>query len=376
MIRFSFLSFLLVFFFLNACNKKTTSQKKPITIQYVVPVKKDIPIYKEYVGQTYGKSDVQVVARVEGIITSMHYKEGEFIQKGKLLYTIDPLQYKTKVDEAQGALDQAQSEFVNAQENLKRIKPLAEMKAVSQRELDEAIARVNSANAKVQSMKASLKNQNIRLDYCHVLAPVSGVIGISPVKVGDYISPLNGKSTLNTISDVSEMRIRFSITENEYLNYTQSLKGKDTLTNNQLNQLELWLSNGEMYPYKGKINFKDRSIDPTTGAMTIESTFPNPEKLLIPGLYVKVRIQVQNLKETIAIPQRAVKEIQGMYQVNIINDKNELELRIVKVGDRVGDDWIIWSGLKGNERVAILGSNFLVPGTVVDPLLVVKDSIQ
>jgi len=347
-------------------------KKEPVQIQFVTPAKSNLPVFDEYVGQTFGKSDVQVTSRVEGVVTKIYYKEGDPVKKDQLLYSIDPIEYQTKVDQANGELERAKSELVNAEENLKRIKPLADMNAVSKRDLDEAIAKANAAKAKVKAQEAVKAGQQISLNYTNVHAPIAGVIGISNALEGDYVSPIGTKSVLNTISDISTIRVRFTITENEYLKFADQKvstgEGKSKF------KLSLILSNETVYPYTGTINFKDRRIDPATGSMTIEAMFENPNKLLIPGQYVRVRIQTSEIENAITVPQQAVREIQGIFQVYIIDNQNKLQVRIVKVGEKTKGKWVITEGLTGAERVALLGNNFLTINTVVDPIQAKTDS--
>jgi membrane fusion protein, multidrug efflux system len=369
-LRIYFISLTLIFFSCNSSDE--TAKKEPIQIQFVLPTTSTLPLFNEYVGQTLGKSDVQVTTRVEGIVTKVHFKEGSQITKGQLLYTIDPTAYQTKVDEADGELEKAKAELVNAQENLKRIRPLADMNAVSKRDLDEAIAKEKSAKAQVRAHEAIKNSQVIELNYCNITASISGVIGISNAKEGDYVAPHGTKSNLNTISDVTQIRVRFSITENEYLEFNE----KRSATSKQRDsvKLSLILSNGNLYPYTGTLNFKDRSIDPTTGSMTIEALFENPNHLLIPGQYVRVRFQSEEIKNAITIPQQAVREIQGIFQVYIIDEQNKLQVRVVKIGQKTNGLWVITDGLTGNERIALLGNNFLTINTVVAPIQAKTDS--
>ena len=364
--------FLQTLLLISCSSSEQVGEKKPIQIQFVTPSKSNLPVFSEYVGQTFGKSDVQIPARVDGVIEKVHYKEGDPVKKGQLLYTIDPVEYQTKVDEADGELEKAKSELVNAQEDLKRIKPLADMNAVSKRDLDEAIAKEKSARAKVVAQQAVKNSQQIQVSYCNVLAPVSGIIGINNAKEGAYVSRVGDRSVLNTISDVSMIRVRFTITENEYLKFAEK-KAAQKPGAEKL-KLSLILSNDQVYPYTGTINFNDRSIDPTTGSMTIEALFENPDRLLIPGQYVRVRIQTSKIDNAITVPQQAVREIQGIFQVFIIDEKNKLQVRIVKVGEKVDGTWVITEGLTGTERIALLGNNFLTINTVVDPIQAKTDS--
>lgn len=212
------------------------------------------------------------------MIESLNFKEGSIVSKGQLLYTIDPLPYQAKVNQAEGVLAESKAKLAKAKSDLDMIEPLAKMNAVSQRELAYARSAFNAANAQIKTSEASLENARIELGYCRITAPISGLIGISKVRVGDYVRP-GAISVLNTISDLGDVRVRFTISEQEFLRIFREINKKDSNLKGVGQSISLKLSDGSIYPQKGKVSFADRQIDPTTGAITFEAAFPNPDKL-------------------------------------------------------------------------------------------------
>ncbi|MGL2987918.1 efflux RND transporter periplasmic adaptor subunit [Flavobacterium sp. RSSA_27] len=356
---------LLGLFILGSCGKKEQQAPPPLSAPFITITPKDVPIYKEFAGQTFGDLDIELTARVDGILTAIHFTEGQKVSKGQLLYSIDPLEYNTKVEQIKGQVASSQSALVNAEEELKRIKPLADMNAVSKRELDAAVARAKAAKSNLESVTATLKNQQLERSYCDIISPIDGVIGISNVRVGDYISRLGNNAKLNTVSRLSQVRVRFTISESEFLDYRKKV---DLTAKKEQSNMELLLSDGSTHPYKGRLSLTDAKIDPTTGTMTIECIFPNPNNILRAGQFSKVRTMVENQHNAIAIPQKAVTEIQGIFQVLIIDKENKIQNRIVEVGQKVGKEWTILKGLQSGDRVAIVGSLMYQPGTVVTPV--------
>lgn len=238
----------------------------------------NVRLESEYTGQTFGQSDIQINPRVDGVIESLNFKEGSIVSKGQLLYTIDPLPYQAKVNQAEGVLAESKAKLAKAKSDLDMIEPLEKMNAVSQRELAYARSAFNAANAQIKASEASLENARIELGYCRITAPISGLIGISKVRVGDYVRP-GAISVLNTISDLGDVRVRFTISEQEFLRIFREINKKDSNLKRVGQSISLKLSDGSIYPQKGKVSFADRQIDPTTGAITFEAAFPNPDKL-------------------------------------------------------------------------------------------------
>ncbi|MCX6183849.1 MAG: efflux RND transporter periplasmic adaptor subunit [Flavobacterium sp.] len=355
--------------------KKEAAPEKSVAMQapFVTVEAKDVPIYTEYAAQTSGDIDLDLVSRVDGTLTGIHFKDGQFVKKGQLLYTIDPLPYETQVEQVRGQVAMAQSRLANAQEELNRIKPLAEMNAVSKRELDAATANFQAAKANYSSASASLKNQQLEKSYCQITALMDGIIGISKVEVGDYISRMSATSKLNTLSKLDVVGAKFTVSETQYLQHVKALKAGDK---NAFDQIEMVLSDGTVHPYKGKLDYADNRIDPTTGTMTVKASFPNPDKTLRSGQFCKVRFASHTEKNALVVPQKAVTEMQGIFQVNTLNEKNVLEVKIVEVGSKVDENWVITKGLHSGDRVAIIGNQFMQPGMPVVPVPYVAEPLK
>lgn len=348
-----------------ACKQKAEEPKTlpPLAMQVVTVVQQDVPLYTEFVGQTFGLSDVEITSRVEGWITSMNYQEGGEVKKGQVLYTVDPLPYQNKLDQSRGNLAEARTMLEKARADLNRIRPLAEMKAVSQRELVAAEAQFGAAQARVQAVEANVRNAQLELGYTQIKAPISGTIGISKVRVGDYVNPI--RSVLNTVSQINTIRVRFTLAENEMFRLYRLTKQKNNSSVNQ--DVEMILGDGSPYPMKGTINFTDRQVDPTTGALTFDASFPNPDKLLRPGQYVKVRLLTEQRSSAMLVPQRAISELQGQNQVFVVGDSNKVSMKLIQTGPKYGRYTVVESGLQPGEKVVLGGTAMLRNGSVIVP---------
>ena len=355
-----------LFGILFSCKKDTAVTRNPLEVPVTEVKELSVNLETEYTGQTYGQSDIQINPRVDGVILSLNFKEGGMVSKGQLLYTIDPLPLQAKVDEARADLASAQADLAKTKSDLEMVEPLAKINAVSQRELVEAKSSYEASLAKTKATQASLENAQIRLGYCRVLAPISGLIGISNVRVGDYVQP-GPNSILNTISDLGDMRVRFTISEQEFLRIFREVTSENSLLKGVGDAITLILSDGSEYPETGKVSFADRQIDPTTGAMTFEAAFPNPKKILRPGQYVKVKVVTDVRKDALLIPQRAVLEMQGIYQVYVLGDSSKVNLQIIKTGPSYKDGYVIESGLNKGDKVAFGGTQLLRNGSVITP---------
>lgn len=352
-----------------SCKKETPPSPKPLEISVTTVLQQDVNLESEYTGQTFGQSDIQINPRVDGVIESMNFKEGSFVKKGQVLYTIDPLPYQAKLNEAQGIAAESQARLAKTKSDLDMITPLAKMNAVSQRELVSAKSAYSASLAQIKASDASVQNAKIELGYCQILAPISGLIGISKVRVGDYVRP-GAVSILNTISDLGDVRVRFTISEQEFLRLFREFSKPNSALKGSGAIVTIKLSDGSVYPEKGKVSFADRQIDPSTGAITFEAAFPNPDKLLRPGQYVKVSLLTDIRKEAIVIPQRAVIEVQGIYQVYVVGNDNKVQMQIVKPGPSVKNGYIIEEGLKPGDKIAMGGTSLLKNGSVITPKIV------
>lgn len=352
--------------FLISCKKEVAPEANPLEIAIIEVLQQDVRLESEYTGQTFGQSDIQINPRVDGVIESLNFKEGTVVTKGELLYTIDPLPYQAKVNEAEGSLAESQARLAKAKSDLQMVEPLAKMNALSQRELVAAKEAYNASVARMNASAASLDNARIELGYCKITAPITGLIGISKVRVGDYIRP-GALSVLNTISDLGDVRVRFTISEQEYLRIFRELNKENSTLKGVGESITLKLSDGSIYPQLGKVSFADRQIDPSTGAITFEAAFPNPDKLLRPGQYVKIGVVTDVRKNAIVIPQRAVVEMQGIYQVYVLGADNKVEMKIITPGPSFKDGYVVEDGLKAGDKIAFGGTSLLKSGSTIIP---------
>lgn len=328
-----------------------------------------VPIFEEWVGQTLGSADIEIRARVTGFIDAVHFEDGSRIKEGDLLYSIDPSELQQKVAAAQAELAQAQTLYADAAATLARYRPLAAMNAVSARDLDEAVAREGAAANQVKASEAGVKVAEINLGYASVRAPIAGYIGISQVKVGDLVSPM-GNSLLNTVSAIDTIHVRFSISEREYLEYTRRAgAGADRpATDPDAMPLKLILADGSVHPHDGRLVSIDRGVDPTTGTLMVEAAFANPEGVLRPGLFARVRAVTDTRKDAVLVPQRAVRELQGQFQVLVAGEGDTVEVRTVQLGPRIGNEWLVEQGLRPGDRVILAGTQRLQAGAKIVPM--------
>lgn len=367
-VRSSILLFLTVLVFLSSCKDKEVQQAPPPEIKVVEVIQKEVPIYKEYVGQVYGFKDIPIRARVDGYLMGIHFKEGFSVKKGQLLYTIDPQPYQAKVAESMGQLAKAKTELVRADNELKRIEPLAEMNAVSQSDLDAAKAEFGAAQASVEAAEASLRLSKINLSYTNVKSPIRGLIGKTQAKEGEYVGKSPNPVILNTVSRIDNIRVEFFITEAEYLHYFRQLSIETE--EHEKTTLELILADGSMHKYKGVIDFIDRNVDPTTGAILLQASFPNPEKLIRPGQYAKIKALVYTDRNALIIPQRAVIEMQGKYSVFVVNNESIIENRAIEINGFYDDYYIVSKGLEQDEKIVVDGLQKVRPEIKVNATLV------
>lgn len=351
-----------------ACGRGPGPAGPPVPKVPVITVaSSDVPIYSEWVGQTRGEADIEIRARVAGFIEAIHFEDGSPVKAGDLLYSIDPSELEQTRAAAQAGLAQAETLYADAASNLARYRPLAAMNAVSQRDLDEAVAREGAARNQVKAAKAQLRVAEINLGYASVRAPISGQIGISKVKVGDLVSPTSA-SLLNTVSAIDNVHVRFAISEREYLDYSRRF-GTDVKAPDDPKAvpLQLVLADGVVYPQPGRVISIDRGVDSTTGTLQLEAAFPNPDRLLRPGLFARVRAATEQRSGAVLVPQRAVTELQGRYQVFVLDKDNKVEVRAVETGPRIGGDWLIEQGVKPGDRLVLAGLQRLRAGMQVEP---------
>ena len=351
----------------SSCKEEEKKSDVSPDVNVVVAGKENIPVYNEYVGQVYGLSDVNIDPRVQGWITGIYFKEGSLVQKGSLLYTIDDQPFINSVDAAKAEVARTQTQMDNRKSELDRVKPLAEMNALSQRDLDDANAAYTSAQNEVKIAESRLANAQIELGYTRITAPITGIIGISKVQVGDYVKQLSAGSGINTVSSLGDVRVRFPISENDYLNFQREYKKDPKANNFREVPVELILGDGSVFGEKGNLQLTNRQIDPNTGSILIQAIFKNSAGVLRPGQYVKVRFRSGEFKNAILIPQQSVNQLQNVFQVFLLTDSNKLKPTLIKVGSRVGSNWIVTDGIKEGDKIVIVGSTFLNPTMVVRP---------
>jgi membrane fusion protein (multidrug efflux system) len=356
-----------------SCAEKKQQTLPPPEIPVVEVIQKDVPIYNEFVGQVYGLSDIPIRARVSGFLDGIHFEEGTRVTKGQLLYSIDPEPFQSKVATQESHLAEARTELAKAKSDLDRIAPLAKINAVSKMDLDAAQANYDAALAYVDAQKSNLHYSNINLSYCWIKSPINGIIGKTNAREGEFVGQDPNPVILNTVSTVDTIRVEFYLTEADYIRlareFNQSNKDKKKDKVGAENNLSLILADGSSFNNKGYVNFLNREVDPQTGSLLVQATFPNPEKLLRPGQYAKVVVKMKNVKDALLVPQRCTSEIQGQYSVFVVGADNKVASKQVVVEERVGDMFIVKEGVKAGDRIVIDALQKVSSGMEVVPKL-------
>jgi len=361
----------------SSCKEEAETKKAPpAEITVVSVISKDVPIYKEYVGQTYGIYDIPIRARVQGFLEGIHFEEGSRVHKGDHLYSIDPQSYKANLAARRSDIAQAKTQMVKAESDLNRYKPLAEQNAVSQSDLDNAQAQYDASKANVDAAQANYELANIELGYTEIYSPIDGIIGKTKAKVGEFVGQNPNPVILNTVSDVSEINVEFFLTERQYLTFAKEFLAieHNGVVKKEKDNLELILADGSTFDHKGNVIFIDREIDASTGSLLVQARFPNPQGLLRPGQYAKVKIKVTTLKDALLVPKRCIMEIQGQHSVFIVNDDNIVESRQITVGESVGDLQIIKKGIEANDKIVIDAMQKVGSGLEIKPKLIEFES--
>jgi membrane fusion protein (multidrug efflux system) len=338
---------------------------QPPAVMVVAAASRSLPVYSEYIGETYGLADVDVVSRVEGWVTGIHFKEGETVREGQLLYTIDDSQLLNQQEVASSQLAAQEVLLAKSKADFERVEPLAAINALSRRDLDAARAAYEAQQKSVEAARAVYRNAQLQTSYARITSPITGVIGISTVQVGDMVSRSIGAKALNTVSATGEIRIRFSIPETDFLRYQREWKDRPA---GQPYELDVYLSDGTLFPEKARLDFTNRSLDPRTGSLLVQAVVSNSGvERLRPGQFVKVRAVSKELNDAVIVPQQAVRQLQTIYQVFVVGEGDTLRARQVTPGLRVGSNWVITEGLKAGERVAIVGNLIVKPNAPVEP---------
>ncbi len=417
-------------------DKPAQAAPRPLDVEVIRVEQKDVPVYSEWIGTTEGIVNADIKAEVSGYLLRQDYKEGSFVKKGQLLFELDPRPFQAAVDQANGQvaqfqgqleqatsqvaqaeaqvaqansqvlqsqaqLAQAQANQVKTQLDVNKYAPLAEQKAVTQQDLDNAVqgnvvakaqveaaragvetaraqlratnaqigtakAAINTAKGQIENAKAAVRTAQLNLGFTRVISPIDGIAGIAQAQVGNLITTTS--PPLTTVSTVDPIKVYFTLSEQQYLNFTKRnlIEARHGASVAQID-LELILSDGSSYPEKGSFFFADRQVDPKTGAIRMAGIFPNPGNVLRPGQYGRVRAVTATKSDALLVPQRAVSELQGSYQVAVVGGDNKIEMRTVKVGERSGSLWVIEDGLKAGETVVVEGTQKIKPGAAVNP---------
>jgi membrane fusion protein (multidrug efflux system) len=346
--------------------KEAASQAPPVEVAEVV--QRDVPVILEWVAATDGSVNASIRPQVSGYLIKQNYKEGDFVRKGQVLFQIDPRLFQAALEQAQGQLAQQQASWTTAKANLDRIKPLAAQNAVSRKDLDDATGQEQSAYASVLSARAAVDKAKLDLGFTRVTSLIDGVAGIAKAQIGDLVGSSQA-TELTTVSTVDPIKVYVPVSEQQYLKATEGGRNKTSKS-----VLELVLSDGSVYPHTGEFTFADRQVDPSTGTIKIASLFPNPNNLLRPGQFAKVRARIATRKGALLVPQRAVTELQGSYLVAVVGPGNKIDMRPVEVGERVDSLWVISKGLKPGEKVVVEGGQKVKQGMPVIPKLFVPQA--
>ena len=368
--------------FLAGCDhsQPAAAAMGPMPVDVVTVQQSDVPLSNEWVGTLDGFVNANIQPQVSGYLVRQNYREGSVVQKGQVLFEIDPRpfqatlqQAEAQVGQAQGAVGQAQAQLQLAQINVNRDKPLAAQHAIAQSQLDnetqqaaQAEASVAAARASVAAAQAAVANAKLNLGFTEVRSLISGVAGQATTQVGNLVGP---QSVLTAVSQLDPIKVYFSISDNEYLSLIKraSQSNVDLLRASSNLPLTLTLANGSVFPHTGRIIFVDRQMNQQTGAIRIAASFPNPGNVLRPGQFARVRAQTQMLHNVILVPQSAVQEMQGIQQVYVAGDDNKVHVTNVTLGPQHGQDWVINSGLQPGARIIVSNLQKLREGAPVAP---------
>ena len=351
-------------FVFSGCKKKPAPPPPP-EVQVITVVATNVSIIEEWIGALDGFVNAQIRAQVTGYLLTQNYKEGGEVKKGDLLFQIDPRPFQAALDQTQAKLAQDQAQAQKTELDVKRYTPLAKEQAVSQEQLDNAVQANLSALAQLKADEAAVENAQLNLDFTRIISPIDGLAGIALGQIGDLVSPSSG--LLTTVSTINPIKVYFNVSEQSYFVLWRHYANSNE--NDMALELQLILSDGTVFPEKGKFYMADRQVNPTTGTLQIVGLFANPQLLLRPGQYGRVRAQTQTKTNAVLVPQRAVAELQGAYQVVVVveeNTTNKTHLKPVKVGEQIGSNWIIEDGLHPGDRVVVEGIQQAKEGTIVN----------
>ena len=345
-----------------ACTKQASAP--PPAAPEVLTVKviqRDVPIVRDWIGTLQGSVDAEIRPKVEGYLLRRAYTEGTLVSKGQLLFEIDPRQFRAAYEQATGTVGRAKAYLAKTKVDVERYTPLAAQKAVSQEELDNALAARDEATASVAAAEASQAQSRLNLEWTRVTSPIAGIAGIAQGQVGNLV---DGSVVLTTVSAVDPIRVLFSISEQEYLAFAPRLN-QAAERGSAKAEFELVLADGSVYPQKGHGTALNRQVDVKTGTISIMADFPNAGNVLRPGQFARVRTTVDERKGALVVPQRAVSELQGSYLIGIVKQDGTAEIRAVTPGPKIGNQWVIDKGLEPGDEVIVEGLQAVRSGSKV-----------
>jgi len=357
---------------LAACKGKPhATAPAPPLVEVTTVTQADVPLYHEWIGVLDGLVNAHIRAQVTGYLVSQNYREGDPIKKGDLLFEIDRRPFQAALDQAKGQLAQAEARLGKTELDVNRYAPLVKDKAISQEEYDDAVQANLEAQAAVVSARAQVEQADLNLGFTRIISPIDGIASIANGQIGDLVGPSTGE--LTTVSTVDPIKVYYNVTEQAYINFTKLFATeRDRYERLGKLEIELLLADGAAYPLKGRIYAADRQISPTTGALRVAALFPNPNNALRPGEFGRVRVKFDVASGALLVPQRAVTELQGSYQVAVVETENKIHIQPVRVGERSGTLWIIQEGLHPGQVIVVEGIQKVKEGATVTPRTLVE----
>lgn len=356
----------------TACSQKESPvEPSPPEIK-VVKLKSDtVKLEKDFVGQVYGYRDIPIRTRVEGFLDGIHFAEGRAVKKGQLLYTVDPEPLEAALSAAKSEKARTEVTLVRASSDLERIEPLAEINAVSKRDLDATVAEKGATQAMLDATNANVRIREIQLEYTRIKSPIDGIIGKTSAKEGEFVGRSPNPVILNTVSSIDSIRVEFFITEKDYLAFAadfavKAAQGEEKPTF----PLKLILADGQVFQHEGRIDFVNRQVDAATGTLLVQATFPNPGRVIRPGQFARIRAVVETVPNGLLVPQRCVSEFQGTHSVLAVNSDGYVEQKMIEIAGDYRDYFVVLDGVKEGETVVLEGLQKTKGGGKIQPRLV------
>lgn len=350
--------------YFGGCARKAPPAATPPDVQVATAEAKDVPVVRDWIGTLDGFVNAQIRAEVTGYLVKQEYKEGSFVHQGDPLFEIDPRPFEAALAQAEGLVAQAKAQLGKADQDVARFTPLAKDRAISEEELDDAVQAKLAAAAQVESAEAAVDTAKLNLGFAHITSPIDGIAGLIQTQIGNLVGPSTGP--LTTVVSIDPIKAYFPISEQAYLKFRARDPNGPAIPDDVA--FELILADGSVYPKKGKLFAIDNQVDLTTGTLRVAAIFPNPNRLLRPGEYAHVRAVVAVEKNVAVIPFRATSELQGGYQVATVDASNKAHIVAITVGERMGSQIAVLSGLKPGDRVVADGVQKIVDGATVNPV--------